>query len=967
MEDYPEVYNAPALPLGRDFTGIVYLHGSIEQPPPSLVVTDRDFGRAYLTDAWAARFLQDMFRNFTVLFIGYSHNDVVMSYLARGLLPDSLPRFGFASDDPPAEWPGLGIKPICYPSADEHAALGEAMGKWADFSRMGLLDHERRIADLVSKPPPEDPPTLSYLERVVVDDATTALFARHAKGSTWLEWALSLPPFRQLFLPTGELSGAAELTPHQILTPRFAAVDERAVDSSVRALTGNDYDLRQAWEQIFRPHLDDLAALVVAVADRHLRTAHLILRSSGRASDRWDPNSFERSGIEPHPQDSPPQPFDLLIDIARDCLAALLDHAPDQAAGIITSWAASNVPLLRRLAIYGYTHRTDVTADDKLRWAISNKLLYDATVKHELFLLIGQELPNAYAVRNELLEEIKNGPGDGQPEDGSEELRAYAVYDLLNWVTDKAPNFTEAQAALTDLTAEHANFAPREHPDLDLTIRSGFTGPHSPVTVNQILQKTTPQDVDWMLAYQGELQPDTWMDRLGLLSTIGEAAATSPGWALKIAEQLNDKQNWDNDLWPVLVDGWQHSAATLEAGQAADIISQLNQHQSPFGMILSITRLLDALVKRQDFPLAVVDQMEGFALELWNIGTAADSADLEAAADNLGTIAGAAVNHWAGQLANFWAQDTSNRWQNYQDSWDGLPSTTKGALSSMLSGQGFPSLAAAAVIGANFVFLLAADEPWTTENVIPAFNWDADTDRAASAWAGHLVIGQWDNRASTLLRTFFEQSFSRIAAELRTPLAIRVADMSLYGAANPLDSDLIPKYVSSADEKDRRKFASTVYDFLRKEQTGFAETQWDRWIRRYWRNRLESIPLPLTATEAGEMVNWVFTAGKYVPEAVELATQRDAEIPSSFLFFRRLKESSVVEDTESAARLVAHVLSGATDAALACEEIGQVIYLLADHRVARTRRDLVDACSHAARLGCTDALTWESYVQSQLT
>ena len=228
-------------------------------------------------------------------------------------------------------------------------------------------------------------------------------------------------------------------------------------------------------------------------------------------------------------------------------------------------------------------------------------------------------------------------------------------------------------------------------------------------------------------------------------------------------------------------------------------------------------------------------------------------------------------------------------------------------------------------------------------------------------------MGHWNNRVSTLLRTYLEQSFSRIAAELRTPLAIRVADMALHGADDPLDSELVPKYISPAEEEDRRKFASTVYDFLRREQTEFTEAQWDRWIRRYWRNRLESVPLPLIDAEAGEMVNWVMTAGEYAQEAAQLATQHDAEIPSSFLFFRRLKESSVIRNTESSARLVAHVLSGATDAALACAEIGQVIYLLADRQVASTRQDLVEACSHAAEQGCADALTWETYVQDQFT
>lgn len=45
----PEVFKAPALPLGSDFKGIVHLHGSIDRPR-DMVLTDTDFGRAYLTE-----------------------------------------------------------------------------------------------------------------------------------------------------------------------------------------------------------------------------------------------------------------------------------------------------------------------------------------------------------------------------------------------------------------------------------------------------------------------------------------------------------------------------------------------------------------------------------------------------------------------------------------------------------------------------------------------------------------------------------------------------------------------------------------------------------------------------------------------------------------------------------------------------------------------------------------------------
>src|SRR5690606_38669187 len=79
------VYRAPALPLGDDFHGIVFLHGSVEDKPENLVLTDADFGRAYLSQGWARTFLQALYTRFHVLFIGYSHGDILLSYFARGL------------------------------------------------------------------------------------------------------------------------------------------------------------------------------------------------------------------------------------------------------------------------------------------------------------------------------------------------------------------------------------------------------------------------------------------------------------------------------------------------------------------------------------------------------------------------------------------------------------------------------------------------------------------------------------------------------------------------------------------------------------------------------------------------------------------------------------------------------------------------------------------------------------------
>lgn len=119
----PEIYRAPALPLGYDFHGIVHVHGALPHVS-SVVLTDADFGRAYLTEGWARRFLVDVFRSHTVLFVGYSHDDVVMNYLARALPADgSAGRYAMTESD--GNWNLLGIQPIRFVKREGAGAFRE--------------------------------------------------------------------------------------------------------------------------------------------------------------------------------------------------------------------------------------------------------------------------------------------------------------------------------------------------------------------------------------------------------------------------------------------------------------------------------------------------------------------------------------------------------------------------------------------------------------------------------------------------------------------------------------------------------------------------------------------------------------------------------------------------------------------------------------------------------------------------
>lgn len=200
-----ETYAAPAVPLGRSFEGVVHLHGAVSRSARDLVFTDADFGRAYLTDGWARRFVQDLFISNVVLFVGYSHDDTVMKYLARGLPPETK-RYALATQDSAKKWAGLKITPVFYPSNGDHAALGEVLGKWATHLGQGLLDQRSRVADIITSGPPKLPVEADYLSASLGSPLGVRTFVDRATGPEWLVWAEQQEPFLALFQVRGESS-----------------------------------------------------------------------------------------------------------------------------------------------------------------------------------------------------------------------------------------------------------------------------------------------------------------------------------------------------------------------------------------------------------------------------------------------------------------------------------------------------------------------------------------------------------------------------------------------------------------------------------------------------------------------------------------------------------------------------------------------------------------------------------------
>ncbi|WP_305785572.1 SIR2 family protein [Symbioplanes lichenis] len=957
-------YRGPALPLGNDFDGLVYLHGTLGQDPRRLVATDADFGAAYLLDGWAVRFLERMFRSFTVLFVGYSHNDFAMTYLARAL-PASSRRFAFTVDDPDQarHWQRLGITAVPYTKdAQDHTPLPIVLGKWAGQAAMSLLDHRQRVAELLSGPPSGVPEEMSYLEDIVATADKVTYFAEYARGPEWLAWATERPEFRRLFtaepgdsslaewfaqhyVAVEELTEAAfqavrscggRLGPqvwHSIgrlmtdpgpaarppwlskwlvllvrddpgagpgwleealrasLLPAdrdaalllFAHLTTPAVEFPRFTLTrlgtffeltvrGEPSSLRDAWQEALVPHLASVAAEVLVIADTHLRQAYRLLATA--RSGRWDLVSRARSAIEPHEQDNVHEPLDILIDAARDCLEELLRSDPGTAREQLRSWESAEPELLRRLAVHGWVCREDVTATAKLTWLRERGWLLVGQLWHEVAMLIAKTAATAdEPVLDALVADVVKAPDDVATE--------HEKAGIIHWIARHAPQLASARAAMT----AWPGFQASKHPDLRRWTEGGTVPPRPPMSVEALHERITEdpaaavvelrrfEDVDW------SIDETTWEDALGLLQrTVAEHpedgfAAIGTGATV---------------IFPAVVKGW--AAAEPDQATAAEVVRSLRDDVLPFAA-MEIAELLSGA----DWAAGAHE----LADRTWE---AVQGESSRVASDDWYSVA---INHPGGWLAEFWVRVVEAARQADPDGWTGLPDSMKERLERMIA----DSLAAPIIFSYFLPFLHAVDHEWAESRILPLLDWSSDEERARRCWDGYLSSGRVNDRLLEAgLRTSLLEAARRVdqfRPERGRGITGVLAQVTFYATADP--GEWLPKFTRTAPTEARTAWIRDVDELLAGAGTEVAEAQWSRWMRSYWRNRLDSRPLSLTDGEASAMAAWALRLKDSTDEAVTLATRHGARFDPHTRLLKSF-DDRVEEHPEAYGRLLLHLL-----------------------------------------------------------
>jgi len=1036
-------YAGPALPMGDDFTGIVYLHGNLRQEPRRLIVTDRDFGRAYLRDAWAARFVERMFATYTVLFVGYSHGDVVMRYLARALGAGAA-RYVLTSDPGATDWRPLGLHPIGYPLVDgSHDALVDAVEGWASRASMGLLDHRQLIMRLVAAPPSQIPEEASYMEATVADPQGVKLFTELARGQEWLSWAALQGEFRRLFDPSatatectarlaywfvehfvmdetltsvalgvvrdagGRLGATLWSTIGHLLhvkgSPRpswlgpwlallvqntpeetsdlleYALVASQWPDDKAAALLlfdrltepqlhvarsfrlpgevprfdvklrGSQHWLNEAWQKLFAPNMTQAAPDVLAIADQHLRQAFHALTATGSAQPGWDPVSFSRSAIEPHPQDRPGEAMDALIDAARDCLESLLSTGDALGAAYAAAWADSDVPILRRLALHGWTQRPDLDSTAKISWLRQRGWLFDHQLHHEVFRLMEVVLPTTDSdVADALVADVLAGPADTN----DEELGAYQRFNTLAWIKRHAPRLQSALDAFEQVQSQHPDFAEREVPDLLARIEVGWVQPRPPMTVHDLHERITTNAADAIVElrrYENiEFPADgpRWSDALSLLvETVRDHPAD--GFAIL------DATGGDHpDIANGVISGWS-TAPSIDTATAETIVNRLARLDLAT-VTESLSRLLAEGGQNDANPTKWfrIPTARQLAADLWSaISTGPPAVDV-----NDWLIR--AINHPAGRLAQFWLHAVAADWREAGDQWTGLPPQTRTHLEILLASDDVRSAMAEVIFASQLLFYFGADRQWCQDHVLPLLDW-VDAARARRAWDGYLTWGRYNDQLLTAgLLDHYQAAaihLNEFCDERRRQYLDHLAALTLFSQLDVLPQIL--SFTATVEPAHRVEWMNHITWTLGDMPTEAVDNEWQRWMQQYWQNRLNSIPLQLTFDEASAMAAWVvhLTDPGSIGQGIDLATSHPAGLRRHAGILRTLNSNRIDNDPIQFAKLIAHLTRHTEEPFWQCHELAELVPQL------RNKADTTDIntiIEQALRLGCSNATQW---------
>ncbi len=973
LNPVPQEFEAPVLPLGNRFQGIVHIHGSIKNPQ-EMVLTHRDFGRAYLTEAdgWARRFLVDLLTESAVLFVGYSHSDTIMTYLTPSLpRDDNNQRYVLtgSKENDAKRWRALGIEPITFSQSDEndYSELDKTIKILADHIQRGILDWQREITEIANKPPPMDEESSGVITYALRERETTRFFTEAARSPNWISWLDERKYFEKLFadedltkrddllaawlachftdehadklfLMIGhhnsklnadfwhylarQMHENSQSSPDKETLARWVffltssvpenekgytllfiaqhCANREALNSLLQiyyALTischfiqsrfplpgfskeqsadirlnfvAEGHVLRELWKKYLEPNIKHIAHSLLDITTRRLKERYYIFQSWKKVSYEFDPDSLNRPTIESEESNDRHRGIDTLITIARECLEWLALERMDTVRLWSERYADSEVPLLRRLAVHTLSVQTDLSQQEKFDWLLEHVNLHQVAARHEIAQVVYDIYPAGTQEQREKLIQIILDYRWPDTEDIDKKNRtAYKHFQWLVRLIKADPSCSLANQAIAALQAKYPGFSIPEQPEHTEVVKvtSGIIrGKPSPWSVQEILDQSPSEWLPQALNQQPREYPDHPRDEL--IDNVEEATRKNSAWSLELVRHMVKQEEWNTLIWKGIIRGWRTAEMDQdELGQAIKFLScaeLLEEYDEEIANALH-----EIITKNKTEPSrSTLIEANNLARQLW---------DHISTNDNMSNYDSLmrAVNHPSGNLTLFWIQSIILWRKRYQRIPDSPNKKYRIEFTNILQDRTIRGKLGRTILVSQIHVMLVVDESWTLENLLPLLKIDHEDFK--SAWDGFLTWGHLTPQVAECLQETFIQALQRINHELagdKQERFIEYYTAMLGRFAKHAEDKWITKLFSHSDNDIEVKhfFADVISRNLRNMNEIQQRECWQRWLRDYWKNRLQGFPAPLDDTEIETMTEWIVLLPAVFQEAVDLA------------------------------------------------------------------------------------------------
>lgn len=963
------IYNSPALPLGNKFNGIVHIHGNVKDSQ-SIIITDEDFGKAYITEGYVSRFLIKLFESYNVLFIGYSYKDTIVKYLTRAITTYGLYKRYILIDSQSNEFELLGIQPICY-GEGKHENLNKIVGHLAKITHRGLLEWKDIISEYKSAPPREILIQREF-EYCLLDESKTFLLIENIHGEKWFKWLLEKEVFKQIFDRKSMLSKIDKKWAEWFVNEFFAKKDNLIIntiikynnqlsDELIKSLIYElDNDKTEISNLVYNQYIillieyinDGLALYRLTETSlkkelyqtafllfRKMLTFKMVLRKNEYSqrnefqcefldtylnfSDIWKTvgckivkqfpidfiifvkdkitdifEQYKIAGMTKNGNDplnelgfslehesyfsSLENVIYFLCGGVFDAVIKLKEYDRDFLKRYILECLQAESNLLKNLGLKLLRNNAIFSDNEKCELLLKYSSVYALYEKEQVFLLVISIFNNlSPKLKEKLLNEI--GISDVYIKADVPEKNAYKIFNWCVWFKKNDIKDNRIDYVNNIILKMFPNFKERERPELNVNYEYGVLFDSSPKNEDEIFMMSKDELVHLLNIFREDTERN--FTKIGLYSTIGCCFAKNYDWAFERIDLILETFNNNNLFTEIIISKISEANYTID--QHIKLLELFFREKNLVkNNDLVFAKYLCNLIKNQKYSFnsrAVFNKLYNFSLDIYNFGGKKIYCGSDISTKSLNCSVGVIVGFWI-KLLSF--EESSSEEKKYF-----------GLFEKILNDNKYFEQILFVLVG-NINLLYYRNPTWCKEYIVPYLT-SKDPLKFKSSWEGIAFYSyEFDKKMATEFQENYLEAIRMIKGldgEGRKHLVYKYTLLLVYVIKTPLNK-FIPDFFENAEIQDRLEFISAIRKCLCKFGNDEKEKLWNSWLKKYWQNRIDNIPVPLDDEENTKMLDWCLKSEILFPYIVKVIETGVKYKEINRLFLISLKNSNLIKE-----------------------------------------------------------------------